>query len=40
MWNIVHLFGAPRLAKDIDTLEKVQKQAKKMIRGLGQLPYE
>ena len=31
---------SPSLAKDIDALEKVQKRATKMVRGLGNLPYE
>ena len=31
---------SPSLAKDIDALEKVQKKATKMVRGLGNLPYE
>ena len=31
---------SPSLAKDINALEKVQKRAKKMVRGLGNLLYE
>jgi len=31
---------SPSLAKDINALEKVQKRATKMVRGLGNLPYE
>ena len=31
---------SPSLAKDIDALDKVQKRATKMVRGLGNLPYE
>jgi len=31
---------SPSFAKDIDALEKVQKRATKMVRGLGNLPYE
>ena len=31
---------SPSLAKDIDALEKVQRRPTKMIRGLGNLPYE
>ena len=38
-WNTVHLWSTS-LAKDIDVLEKVQKRATKMVRGLGRLPYE
>ena len=35
----MHLWS-PSLAKDIDVVEKVQKRATKMVRGLGHLPYE
>ena len=31
---------SPYLAKDIDTLEKVQRHAMKYVQGLSHLPYE
>ncbi|KAK4831082.1 hypothetical protein QYF61_015280 [Mycteria americana] len=39
-WNTVFSFGSCYTKKDVDRLERVQRRATKMIKGLGSLPYE
>src|SRR6218665_2572831 len=39
-WNTASRYGSPYLKQDMETLEKVQRRATKMIQGYKDLSYE